>query len=282
MKSAATFALLLACGIPACAQGPKVALKIVDPVVSQIEDGQPLEQTGSLHAGETAFFSFEVEHYKVAESNGEVRLTAHVEAFDPRGTPIAAPDEIAIGTSLSQEDKDWKPKMRSQIEIPPIAPAGVYTIRYDVMDGLAKTRTSGEAKFNVTGPTVEPSPTLVIRNFGFYRSQDEDTPLSVAAYRAGDMVWVKFDVTGYKYGEQNAIDVTYDVAVSNSAGKQLFTQENAADEKSQAFYPQPWVPGIFNLSLKSGTTPGTYTLTITAHDGVGKQTATEKKDFKVE
>lgn len=282
MKSAAALALLLACGTPAPSQSPKVALKIIDPVVSQIEDGQPLEQTGSLRAGETAFFSFQVEHYKVNEDNGEIRLTAHVQAFDPHGTPIVAPDEVVIGTSVSQEDKDWKPKIRSQIQVPPIAPAGAYTIRYDVTDGLAKTKVSGETKFNVAGPTVAPSPTLVIRDLGFYRSQDEETPLSLPAYRAGDMVWVKFDITGYKYGEQNAIDVSYDVAVSTSDGRQLFSQENAADEKSQAFYPQPWVPGIFNLSLKSGTNPGTYVLTITAHDGVGKQTATEKKQFKVE
>ena len=256
------------------------ALKIVDATISQIEDGQPLG-SGTLTPGETAFFSFQVENYKVGP-NGEVRLTGHVQAFDPHGTPISAQDEIVIGTTLSQEDKEWKPKLRSQAQVPPIAPAGTYTIRYDVTDGQTHAKASGEAKFNVAGPKIEPSSELVIRNLGFYRGQDEETPLSLAAYRAGDMVWVKFDIVGYKYGEQNAIDVSYDVAVSTSEGRQLFAQENAAVEKSQAFYPQPWVPGIFNLTLQSSTKPGSYLLTITAHDAIGKQTVAAKAPFKVE
>ncbi len=273
--------LLLAasCAAQSYAQGGK-PLKIIDPTVSQIEDGQPLG-SGTLTPGETAFFSFQVENYKVGP-NGEVRLTGHVQAFDPRGTPISAPDEIVIGTTLSQEDKEWKPKLRSQAQVPPIAPAGTYTIRYDVIDGQSHAKASGEAKFNVVGPKIEPSSELAIRNLGFYRGQDEETPLAVPAYRAGDMVWVKFDIVGYKYAEQNAIDVSYDVAVTTSEGRQLFAQENAAVEKSQAFYPQPWVPGIFNLTLQSTTKPGSYLLVITAHDNVGKQTVSAKVPFKVE
>jgi hypothetical protein len=166
--------------------------------------------------------------------------------------------------------------------VPPIAPAGVYTVRYDVTDGQTHAKASGETKFNVAGPNIAPSSELVIRNLGFYRAQDEETPLAVAAYRSGDMVWVKFNIVGYKYGEQNAIDVSYDVAVSASDGRQLFARENAAVEKNQAFYPQPWVPGIFNLTLQSSTKPGSYLLTITAHDAIGNQTASAKAPFKVE
>jgi hypothetical protein len=72
------------------------------------------------------------------------------------------------------------------------------------------------------------------------------------------------------------------VAVLSPDGKQMFSQEDAAVEKSQAFYPQPWVPGAFNLSLQSTMRPGTYTLVITAHDGIGKQTTTERAEFRVE
>jgi len=93
---------------------------------------------------------------------------------------------------------------------------------------------------------------------------------------------VKFDITGYKYGEQNAIDVAYDVAVTAAEGRTLFTQENAAVEKSQAFYPQPWVPGNFSLTLQPNMTPGMYAVSITARDGVGNQTVTEKAPFRVE
>jgi hypothetical protein len=129
---------------------------------------------------------------------------------------------------------------------------------------------------------VEPASALTIRNTGFYRTQDDPTPLKTVAYRAGDVLWVRFDITGYKYGEQNAIDVAYDVAVNGPDGKQLFAQEDAAVERSQAYYPQPWVPGGFNLNLQSTMRAGTYTLVLTARDGIGKQMAVMKADFKVE
>jgi hypothetical protein len=96
------------------------------------------------------------------------------------------------------------------------------------------------------------------------------------------MLWVRFDITGYRYGDQNSIDTGYDVEVLSPSGKQMFAEENAAVEKSQAFYPQPWVPANFNLSLQPDTPPGTYTLVITAHDMVSNQMAEERAEFKVE
>jgi hypothetical protein len=104
----------------------------------------------------------------------------------------------------------------------------------------------------------------------------------VVAYRAGDVMWVRLDITGYKYGEQNAVDVSYDVEVLSPGGKSVFSQPDAADERSQAFYPQPWVPIEFNLNLQSAMTLGPYTLVVTAHDGVGKQTSVTKAEFRVE
>jgi len=256
-------------------------LKIVRPVISQSEDGPPLESGLMFQPGDAVFFSFQVENYK-AGPVGRVELTGHVQAFDPKGTPLAPIDEEVIGTTLSEEDKDWKPKLRSQLQIPSIAPPGSYKIKFDVVDQQTHQTAAGELDFPVGGKGVEPGDSLVIRNLGFYRTQDDESALKTVAYRPGDMLWVRFDVTGYKYGEQNSIDVAYDVAVLAPGGRQLFAQENAAVEKSQAFYPQPWVPGAFNLSLQSNMNLGTYTLVITAHDSVGKQTAVTRADFRVE
>jgi hypothetical protein len=256
-------------------------LKVIHPIVSASEDGPELERGAAFQPGEVVYFSFQVENYK-AGATGRVQLTGHIEAFDAKGTPIASPDEEVIGTSLSEEDKDWKPKLRSQIQIPSIAPPGSYRIHFDVTDNQTHQTVSEYAAFTVSGKGVEPSAELAIRNFGFFRTQEEPTPLRTPAYRAGDIVWVRFDITGYKYGDQNAVDVSYDVAVSAASGRQLFSQEDAAVEKSQAFYPQPWVPATFNLTLQSNMSPGVYTLTITAHDGIGNQTAPLRAEFKVE
>jgi len=64
------------------------------------------------------------------------------------------------------------------------------------------------------------------------------------------MIWVRFYMAGYKYGEQNAIDVTYDVNVEG-LGTPAFPSGRRRREKSQAFYPQPWVPAEFNLTCKT-------------------------------
>jgi hypothetical protein len=277
LTASAAFALAFAFTAPATAQ----TLKIVRPVVSASEDGPPLETIQSFQPGDGVFFSFQVEGYKISPLR-KVQLTAHIQAFDARNTPIMPVDEEVIGTSLSAEDKDWKPKIRSQIILPSIAPPGPWLIKYDVTDEQTHQTVSGETHFSVHGDSADPSPVLVIRSFGFYRSQGDPTPLNLAAYQPGDMIWVRFYIAGYKYGEQNAIDVTYDVDVEGPGGRQLFLQEDAAEEKSQAFYPQPWVPAEFNLTLQNNTDPGTYLMTITVHDRTGNQTASTHGNFRVE
>jgi len=256
------------------------ALETTNPLVSQFEDGSPLDGQ-KLIVGEFAFFRFDVKNFKVSDE-GKVKVTGRAQVFDSRGTPLAPADEVAIATSIREEDKDWKPRIHTQFQLPGIAPPGTYKIRFEATDEQTHQNAKGETEFQVAGRDVAPSAVLAIRAIGFYRGADDEVALSVAAYRPGDTVWVKFDATGYKYGEQNAIDVAYDVAVTGPDGKQVFAQEDAAVEKSQASYPQPWVPGAFSLTLTGDTGKGTYSVAITARDSIGKQKATEKADFKVE
>ncbi|HWE49334.1 MAG TPA: hypothetical protein VG273_06075 [Bryobacteraceae bacterium] len=257
-------------------------LRAVHPVVSQSDDGPALQGGEAFMPGEQVFFSFQTEGYKTG-TTGKVQLTAHIEAFDPKGTLIAPSDEVMIGTTTSQEDKEWKPKLRSQLQLPSIAPPGDYKIKFDVTDLQTKQKASGEVTFPVHGRAVESSAQLAVRGLRFYRTQDDENPLRIAAYRPGDVMWVKFDVTGFKHGEQNSIDVSYDVSVLKADGTALFSQDAAAVERSQAFYPQPWVPAEFNLNLQSTMTPGPYTLVITAHDGVAAgQTIAAKSEFRIE
>ena len=262
------------------APSPSAALQVSTPIVSQFEDGAALPGGQKLVSGETVFFRFSVQGFKSADSR--VQLTGHAQAFDPDGKAIMPVDEVVIATSLREEDKEWKPVLRFQFQVPAIARPGTYRIKYQATDDQAKKTASGETTFAVSGIDVPASPALTIRSLGFYRTADDETPLRLAAYRAGDMVWMKFDVTGYKYGEQNAIDVSYDVAVTSPEGKPLFSQENAAVERSQAFYPQPWVPGAFSLTLQANMRPGEYKVEITAKDGVGNQTAKAEASFRVE
>ena len=264
---------------PAQTGAAPAALKTTNPVCAQFEDGPPL---GSLRLvpGEVVYFSFLVENYRRSETR-KVELTGHVQVFDPAGIPIFPADEIPIATTLTEEDKNWKPKVRAAVGIPPIAPPGIYKVKFDVTDELSHESASGEATFGVEAKFVAPSGILAVRELNFYRNQEDTTALITASYRAGDTVWVKFYVTGYKHGEQNSIDASYDVELFGADGTSIMKKEDAAMEKSTAYYPQPYVPAIFNLTLKSTMTHSVYTLVITAHDAVGNQTATATSKFQV-
>jgi hypothetical protein len=278
-------ALALACALNAAqaqrARPAAATLQLNGAVISQFEDGPPIGLGLKLVPGETAFFRFDAINYFTSE-NGKVQVTGHIQVVDPHGVLIVPQDDVVISTTLSQEDKDWKPRLRSQFQIPGIAPPGTYHVRFQAADEQSKQKASGEIAFEVDGHGPPPAKTLTVGPITFHRTAEEEAPLKVAAYRPGDTVWVRFDVTGYKYGEQNSIDVAYDVAVSAEDGKQLYAQQDAAVEKSQAFYPQPWIPGAFSLTLQPDMHPGIYSISVTARDAIGKQTQTTKADFKVE
>jgi hypothetical protein len=254
-------------------------LKVATPLAAQYEDGPPLGRM-RLRPGEFVYFSFVVENYTRSEER-KVDITGHIQVFDPRGIPVAPADEIPMITTLSEEDKDWKPRLRSAIPLPPIAPPGTYKVRFDATDNLSHQSASGEASFDVEAKLVALAPELTISGLNFFRRQEDTTPLITPVYRAGDTIWVRFYIVGYKTGEQHSIDCSYDVELLGPDGASIMKKEDAAMEKSTAYYPQPYIPGIFNLTLKPTTPPATYTVVITAHDNVGSQTATAQSKYQV-
>jgi hypothetical protein len=275
-----TAALAVGVALPALAQSNAApVLHVGNPVAAQFEDGAPLGGV-KLVPGEIVYFSFTAENYKRSET-GKVVLTGRVQIFDPRGTSISPAEEIPLITNLSEEDRSWKARLRAQVAIPPIALPGTYRVKFDATDEQSHQTAAGEATFQVDAKNVAPAEELTIRELNFYRGQDDETPLRTPTYRQGDMVWVKFYITGYKYGGQNSIDASYDVDVIGTDGKPILHQEDAAMEKSMSYYPQPYIPAVFNLSLKSTMSRIVYTLVITAHDAMGKQTAVARAEFQV-
>jgi hypothetical protein len=254
-------------------------LRLADAITARFEDGPAL---GSLRPvpGEVVYFSFFVENYTRSETR-KVELTGHVQILDPRGIPISPTEDIPLVTTLSEEDKTWRPKMRTAIAIPPIAPPGTYKVKYDVTDEQSHQTASAETSFNVDAKYVAPSTVLAVRELNFFHNQDDTTPLITPLYRPGDMVWVKCYIDGYKIGEQNSIDVSYDVELLQPDGTSFMKKEDAAMEKSTSYYPQPYIPAIFNLTLKPTTSQNVYTVVITAHDNIGNQIATAKSKFQV-
>ena len=131
------------------------------------------------------FFSFQVDGF-TASSVDRVHLNYKMDVLDPHGVHIVEPVAAEIEETLAPEDKNWKPTVRQEIVIPPLADSGTYKIVISVTDVIGKGAATKEIPFEVHGRHVDPSDTLVIRNIRFYRGEDEKKALEKAAYRPGD------------------------------------------------------------------------------------------------
>jgi hypothetical protein len=262
---------------------PPKPLTIQNVALSQYDDGPSLPASSYFVQGETIFFSFQISGYRpTGEDDPRIKLSWRIETKDPDGLLIVEPQTGTIAAGLSSEDKNWMPKVRETIQMPPFAPPGTYHISMLVKDEVANAETRKEAEFQVHGLVVEPSPNLVLRNVHFYRGEEDKAPLGVAAYRPGDTVWLRFGIVGFKLGEQNRFEVGYGITVLRANGDVLFQQPEAAVERDQSYYPRRYVPAALSLNLTKDLRPGQYTVVLSADDKVGGQKAEARQAFTVE
>lgn len=257
------------------------ALEVVQPTISQSDGGTPMPP-GFEHApGETLFFTFQVGGYARGPED-KVQVSYTVNAFDPAGVPFDQTVTNTVKAELTPHDKEWKPKIRMEVQLPPLAGSGTYKLVVKVTDDIAKKSAEKTVQFAVAGHEVEPSQTLVIRNFRYFRGEDDTEALAKPIYRPGDPVWARFDIIGYKFGAKNAVDVTYGIAILAPSGKVLWSQNDAATEKSESFYPKRYVPGSMAINLEKSIKPAEYTIAVQVRDAVGNQTYEGKYPFTVE
>jgi len=262
-------------------------LAIVHPVFARSEDGPPEASDEEFVPGETVYFSCLLEGYRKVDKPDDygkqnVSLKYEIRTHDKNGLLLKPIQEGKIETTVTQEDKDWKPKLRDTIVIPPLADTGEYQVEVKVSDVLAKTDSGKTAVFHIKGRDVASSDTLTVRNFRFLRNEDDAKPLPVAAYRPGDSVWAKFDMTGYKFGEKNQVDIEYGLTVLREDGSVAYQDPQAADQKIESYYPQRYQPGELNLNLAKDQPLGKYTVVLAVRDHVGNQTYETRETFSVE
>jgi hypothetical protein len=232
-------------------------------------------------AGETLFFSCRISGYAKTPEE-KVHVTYSVQPFDPKGVPLTEIYKNEMITDVAPQDKTWMPKIATEIQIPPLVAAGTYQVLVKIEDLVANTKAELGVPFVVRSKTVEPSDTLTVRNFQFFRGEDDPQPMQKAVYKGGDAVWTKFDVIGFKYGDKNRIDVSYVPSVISPSGKVLWRQDKPEVEQSESFYPKRYMAASMGITLLANTTPGQYTIAVTIADAVGKQTYETKQTFTVE
>lgn len=260
---------------------PAKPFRVVRPAFHQLEDGPATTARPFFIPGETVFFRCEVQGYSLTRAR-EVSLSYELEPVDAQGIALTPPHRGKIASTLSEQDKNWLPVIRHSFVVPPYALSGEYRVRILVKDENAGTETRTDAAFAVQGRGIQPSAGLSLQNFGFYRGENETEPLRVAAYRAGDTLWARFDVTGYQLGEQNAVHISYGISITNAEGRVLYRQDPPTVDQSTSFYPKRYVSCLLNLHIQPDTRPQEFALVITATDHIGNQTQQSSHRFRVE
>lgn len=266
--------------LPALLLVAAATLEITTPVLSQFEGGPPIPGKAEYLAGETVFFTCLLDGFKKNEKES-IDLEWKAAVVDEKGVPLVKSESGKIDAELAPEDKVWKPKIRLQFETPNSALCESCVLKLEVKDLLSGVTASRSVPFAIRGRAVEPSPTLVVRNFRFLRSEDDANPLAAPVYRAGDELWARFEITGFPYGPGNRVHVEYGLSVFRPSGKLLYQEANAATHDEATFYPRRYVNGILNLRLQ-GLPPGEYPILLEVRDGIGNQKFELRQPFRVE
>ncbi len=256
-------------------------LAVVRPIISDSEGGAALPKSADYIPGETLFFSCRISGYKKTVDE-KIHLTYSVEVFDPAGVALVELFKNDITDEVGPQDKEWMPKIQTEIAIPPLIASGTYKIVVKTEDLVGKENAELTVPFQVRARRVDPSDTLTFRNFGFLRSEDDTQLLDKPAYRPGDTVWARFDITGFRYGPKNKIDVSFVDSILDGSGKVLFTRPDATTEQSESFYPKRYITASLSFNIQKNTQPGTYAISVQVKDAVGNQTYEAKETFTVE
>jgi len=260
------------------------SLRIVDPGVQAAEDGPFVTEDYAFMPGEPVYFSFQVAGYQIERSPGarRIKLDFSIQLADGAGTLLTPPVSGRVEEELNDEDKDWRPKRRAVLQLPAFMSFGEARLTISLTDLIANVTVSRTLPLRLGGEKLLPSTNLEIQAYRFYRSEDDREPIPVAAYRPGDIVWTRFDVTGFKAGPKNSHKVEYGLQVIAPDGHAALVQELAAEGDTESFYPPPFIPGTLSLPTRADMNAGQYTIVLTVRDLVGKQSFTGQYRFTLE
>ncbi len=263
---------------------PPGGLHIEHPSAQSTEDGENTPAGFHFRPGETVFFRFQISGYQRKEDGDDsrVNLSWQITVTDPKGVAVVEASKGKLDSRVTAEDKEWMPVGRRNIVVPGFAPSGEYRIALTVKDEFSGSEASSETHFLVAGHDVAPSETLEVRNLRFLRDEEDGHPLDVPAFRPGDTLWVRFDITGYKFGEGNRFSTEYRVRVLRADGSIAYEQPEATPGEDASFYPQRYVAGVFSLNFPPDLKTGEYTLIVSVRDKTGDQGTEATAKFSVE
>jgi hypothetical protein len=263
---------------------PQSGLRIVDVMFEDME-GWTAPRV-ELKAGAQAVMTFRVEGFERKEGKNEagypeetVHLKYDIELRDPAGILVEPLFLSEEATKLGPQDEKWRPLMRWSAKIPPWAPSGNYTVGIRVRDELGDQQAEHKATLRIAGEPITASDALQVQRVEFSRS--ESGPWATQRYFAlSEPILVRYKITGFRTSSERKVWVEQDWSVVDAEGRVLISQENAAAEESEHFYPPKFFTTNFSLTLDDPK-PGAYTLRIAVRDRIGEETATAEAQFNL-
>jgi hypothetical protein len=260
-------------------------LAVVQAGVQDSEDAPFVAPNYQFLPGELVYFEFQVSGFATKNEANEVKrisLSYVATAMDQNDLPLAAPASGDINVEINPQDKNWTPKRRASFQIPGHVAAGEFHIRVQVKDLIGKTGTSRDFPFRMGGVKIQPANSITVENWRFLRDENDREPLQLPAYRAGDTIFIKFEMAGYKLGPHNDYHLTYGIKVLRQDGSAFLDAPNAADLQSDGFYPAQFVPGNFNITTSKDTSLGEYTVLLSVHDLLANKSSEIRQVFRIE
>jgi len=272
--------------LPAQEEMPK-ALAVVEARIENAEDAPAVPPGYEFLPGDFLYFQFDISGFQIkgSEDSGprRISLAYSIQLEDENGVLLAPAQHQQIEEDIAPQDKDWTPRRRASLLLPSYAVYGTCHLKLIVKDLLAKTQVEREYPFILAGRRVKELPQLSIQNLRFLRSDEDGPGLTVVAYRPGDTVWARFDMTGFHVGPDNAVQLSYGVLVRRPDGKVMFSQTNAAKESLKGlFYPPQVVPGVLSVTTTSDLEHGDYVLSVQLRDDIEGKSADISGKFRIE
>lgn len=266
---------------------PESKLAVIQAGAEDAEDAPFVPKDYRFMPGETLYFSFQIAGFGVRETGGyypvkRISLEYEVQPFDSNEVALTPAISGKIDEELGKEDKNWLPKRRASFSLPSFVVSGQFHVRVTVKDLVANTNVSRDFPFLIGGLKLQPKSGFSIDHFRFLRAPDDKQPLEMADFRAGDTIYARFDMTGYKFGQVNAYDVAYGLKVLRPDGKTYLDAPQAAELKADSFYPAQYVPGNLEITTSRDSSGGQYIVIVTAHDVIGNQAYESRQTFRIE
>ncbi len=266
------------------ARSAELSLAIVQAGIQASEDEPFVRPNYTFLPGEYLYFTFTIAGYQSEKKSDVMRLHLEyvVDVEDSNGVPLAPPKSGSIEDELHPQDSDWLPKRRMSFQLPSQVAAGSFKLQVVVRDLVAKVEIKKTFSFRIGGRKLQPSDTLDVQNFHFYRTENDTEPLELAAFRPGDTIWARYDIVGFKTDAKHAYKVNYALTVYRPDGSVFLSAPKAGEQSSADFYAAQFIPGVLSLTTTDDTPHAEYTIVLTVQDEIGKQTFEHKYPFRLE